>query len=263
MGACRHGDKCDRRHNKPSLSQTLILLHMYQNPILGSNYDAQKTQEEFEEFYEDIFEELAKYGDIEELHVNDNVCDHMVGNVYVKYFHEDDADKALKAITGRFYAGLKSFVIHNPGKPVVAEFSPVTDFKEASCRQFESNKCDRGGHCNFMHLKGIPRETYKRLYTRKKRRDRSSSRDRRAKTSRRSRSRSRDRGDRDSRRSSRRHKSRSRSRDRDTRRRSRSRERVSRSKQDEDVYRERERDRGRTTNDIADPHHSSMEVGLF
>jgi hypothetical protein len=40
---------------------------------------------------------------------------------------------------------------------VVAEFSPVTDFREATCRQFEENTCNRGGYCNFMHVKPISR----------------------------------------------------------------------------------------------------------
>jgi len=201
IGACRHGDKCERRHNKPALSQTLIFNHMYQNPVLLPNYDEKQAQLDFEDFYEDIFDELAKYGEIEELHVNDNVCDHMVGNIYVKYFREEDADRALKALTGRFYAG----------RPVVAEFSPVTDFKEASCRQHENHECNRGGHCNFMHLKAISRDLYKKLFTkRKSKRDRSRSKDR--KNSRRK-SRSPSPHSRDRHRSSRKHRSRSRSKE--------------------------------------------------
>ena len=46
---------------------------------------------------------------------------------------------------GRFYAG----------RPIMCEFSPVTDFREATCRQYEENTCTRGGYCNFMHLRPI------------------------------------------------------------------------------------------------------------
>ncbi len=35
----------------------------------------------------------------------------------------------------------------------MAEYSPVTDFKEARCRQYDVKDCSRGGYCNFMHLK--------------------------------------------------------------------------------------------------------------
>ena len=33
MGACRHGEACDRKHNKPLMSQTVSLAHMYANPM--------------------------------------------------------------------------------------------------------------------------------------------------------------------------------------------------------------------------------------
>lgn len=33
--ACRHGDRCSRIHNKPTISQTLLLQNMYQNPAMS------------------------------------------------------------------------------------------------------------------------------------------------------------------------------------------------------------------------------------
>ena len=44
---------------------------------------------------------------------------------------------------GRYYAGKQLYV----------EYSPVTDFTEARCRQYDECECDRGGFCNFMHVK--------------------------------------------------------------------------------------------------------------
>jgi len=38
----------------------------------------------------------------------------------------------MNALNGRFYAG----------KVIVAEYSPVTDFKEAKCRQYKEGACD-------------------------------------------------------------------------------------------------------------------------
>ena len=43
------------------------------------------------------------------------------GNVYVKYFTEEDAMTAKDNLNGRFYAG----------RHICAEFSPVTEFREA------------------------------------------------------------------------------------------------------------------------------------
>ena len=58
-----------------------------------------------QDFYEDIFEELAKYGEVENLNICDNLADHLVGNVYVKFIEEESAAAAVAGLSGRFYAG--------------------------------------------------------------------------------------------------------------------------------------------------------------
>jgi splicing factor U2AF subunit len=35
------------------------------------------------------------------------------------------------------------------------EYSPITDFSNAKCKQFIEGCCKRGGYCNYMHLKPI------------------------------------------------------------------------------------------------------------
>lgn len=50
------------------------------------------------------------------------------------------------------------------GRPLYAELSPVTDFKEACCRQHEIAECNRGGFCNFMHLKHPRRALRRELF---------------------------------------------------------------------------------------------------
>ena len=86
IGACRHGDKCNRIHNKPSISQTILFKHLYINPPTAiaiaegnkvSDEALQEALKHFENFYEDIFLELAKYGELLEL----NVCDNIITNV--------------------------------------------------------------------------------------------------------------------------------------------------------------------------------------
>ncbi|XP_077230063.1 splicing factor U2af small subunit B-like [Tasmannia lanceolata] len=168
IGACRHGDRCSRLHTRPSISPTLLLSNMYQRPDMvtpgmdpqGQAMDPRKIQEHFEDFYEDLFEELNKYGEIESLNICDNLADHMVGNVYVQFREEEHAANALRNLSGRFYAG----------RPIIVDFSPVTDFREATCRQYEENTCNRGGYCNFMHLKKISRELRRQLFGRYRRR---------------------------------------------------------------------------------------------
>ncbi|KAJ3366933.1 Splicing factor U2AF 26 kDa subunit, partial [Kappamyces sp. JEL0680] len=63
-----------------------------------------ELQEDFDLFFEDIFMELAKYGEVEEMNVCDNVGDHLVGNVYVRFGYEEDAGKAVDDLNNRFYA---------------------------------------------------------------------------------------------------------------------------------------------------------------
>ncbi|GJP45536.1 hypothetical protein CLOM_g4923 [Closterium sp. NIES-68] len=161
IGACRHGDRCSRLHNRPTISPTLLLANMYQRPDMATpggepdkTMDPKKIQEHYEDFYEDLFEELSKYGELNSLNICDNLADHMVGNVYVNFREEEQAATALRALTGRFYAG----------RPILVDFSPVTDFREATCRQYEENTCNRGGYCNFMHLKKISRELRRKLF---------------------------------------------------------------------------------------------------
>lgn len=149
-------------HNKPTISETVLLKNMYQNPLASAvsvdgsalEMDDKELQHHFEEFYEDVFTELGNFGKLEMLHVCDNLGDHLLGNVYAKFKTEEDADKAVKGLNGRFYAG----------RPIMVEFSPVTDFKEARCRQFDVSDCTRGGYCNFMHLKQIGPELSRKIF---------------------------------------------------------------------------------------------------
>ncbi|XP_046886627.1 splicing factor U2AF 35 kDa subunit isoform X2 [Hypomesus transpacificus] len=229
IGACRHGDRCSRLHNKPTFSQTILIQNIYRNPQNSAQTaDASRCavsdvemQEHYDEFFEEVFTEMEeKYGEVEEMNVCDNLGDHLVGNVYVKvadggrwgttavfrsprddpcvtplvvtsaccacshvhmqFRREEDAEKAVMGLNNRWFNG----------QPIHAELSPVTDFREACCRQYEMGECTRGGFCNFMHLKPISRELRRELYGRRRKRHRSSSRSR----DRRSRSRDRGRG---------------------------------------------------------------------
>ncbi|KAA0194014.1 U2(RNU2) small nuclear RNA auxiliary factor 1, partial [Fasciolopsis buskii] len=203
IGACRHGEQCSRLHNKPSFGQVirvavLILVdYIAPKPVHSSsehcsecrwipyivlkyflsyfsvNLTEVQAQQIFDEFFEEVFVECEeKYGEIEEMNVCDNLGDHLVGNVYIKFRREEDAEKAVQDLNLRWFGG----------RPVHAELSPVTDFREACCRQYELGECTRGGFCNFMHLKPISRELCRKLYNRSKKRygrkRRSRSRDR-------------------------------------------------------------------------------------
>ena len=109
IGACRHGDRCSRIHNKPTFSQTVVIQNLYINPqnmaktADGSHNDRVVSDEEMQEHYDNFFEEVFvecedHYGEIEELNVCDNLGDHLVGNVYIKFRYETDAEKVFKLL---------------------------------------------------------------------------------------------------------------------------------------------------------------------
>lgn len=74
IGACRHGDRCSRKHVKPSYSQTILLPNLYQNPAYDpkNKMNASQLQNHFDAFYEDFWCEMCRYGEVEEVVVCDN-----------------------------------------------------------------------------------------------------------------------------------------------------------------------------------------------
>ncbi|EMP29870.1 Splicing factor U2AF 26 kDa subunit [Chelonia mydas] len=135
IGACRHGDRCSRLHNRPTFSQTIVLLNLYRNPqntaqsADGSHLSLGiRPMKLILSLCQEVFTELEeKYGEIEEMNVCDNLGDHLVGNVYVKFRREEDAERAVGELNNRWFNG----------QAVRAELSPVTDFRESCCRQYE------------------------------------------------------------------------------------------------------------------------------
>ncbi|XP_065907056.1 splicing factor U2AF 35 kDa subunit-like isoform X4 [Dysidea avara] len=158
---------------------TILMQNLYLNPNNSTvnpygtkAVSMEVEQAHFDEFFEDVFLEIEeKYGAIEEMNVCDNMGDHLLGNVYIKFYEEEVAEKAVMSLNNRWFNGT----------PIHCELSPVSDFREACCRQYEMGECTRGGFCNFMHLKPISRDLKRFLYSgndRSHRRRRSRSRSR-------------------------------------------------------------------------------------
>jgi splicing factor U2AF 35 kDa subunit len=163
IGACRHSDRCSRIHHKPAFSPTILIKHVYRNPNaatssmnpsstlptnmnINNNVNSDKNVEDFLVFFEDLYMELSKYGRLDGLHVVDNVGDHMIGHVYAKFTDEEEAADAMEKLQGRYYDGIL----------IQCEYSPVTDFREARCRDYDEDVCSRDGFCNFLHVKPVP-----------------------------------------------------------------------------------------------------------
>ena len=147
IGACRHGDSCTKQHIRPELSQTIIINHLYDNPYIKRNEsvmsfeERQQVKNEFNIFYEDVFSEIAKHGEIEDMIVCGNLSDHMNGNVIIKFTDEQNASEAMKFLLARYYAG----------KMIQPSYSFVTQLDEALCKQHSQGNCNRRTYCNFIH----------------------------------------------------------------------------------------------------------------
>jgi len=73
-GACTHGERCSRIHNKPTFSQTILLQNLYINPQNSAktadgshlaNVTDEEMQEHYDNFFEDVFVECEdKYGQV-------------------------------------------------------------------------------------------------------------------------------------------------------------------------------------------------------
>lgn len=162
-GACRYGNQCTKLHLRPKASLTLLFAHLYKNPPLavaladGQPIPDEKIEEvvlHLETWYQEIFLEVCRFGEIREMYICDNLGDHLIGNIYIKFAREEDAENVKKNISRRYYRD----------RLVMPEFSPVTDFEEGSCRNFSKGGCKRGGSCNFLHIKVIKKELKRALF---------------------------------------------------------------------------------------------------
>lgn len=150
IGACRHGEKCSRRHIRPTQLRTVLLANLYQK---GDNLSERQVAETFGHFYGDVYRRVAQEGEVDQVVVCENENFHLNGNVYVRYTSAAAAAGAVLLLNQEWYAG----------RPVYCELSPVTSFAEANCRAYDTNSCTRGDHCNFMHVRRPANELRGRL----------------------------------------------------------------------------------------------------
>ena len=60
IGACRHGEKCARKHHRPAFSETVLIKHMFNNPmcvVVSSGGDvARMNPDELQDCLDDFYE---------------------------------------------------------------------------------------------------------------------------------------------------------------------------------------------------------------
>lgn len=256
-GSCRHGAKCSKKHLSPSSSQTILLERIYVSPRwINPTCSDDDVKEHLELFVCDMFEELHRYGFIEEMYVCENL-NHLRGNFYCIFKNIESAEKALEALSPRA-VGTQYLPRYYSGVALQPRFVSFTNIEDAFCSAYSrpqldprapKTTCNRKDKddCNYLHIAKMPLlvlDILKETYFPKQARKVEEKERRRRSRRRRSRSRSRGRYER------RRSRSRSRSRSRN-RKRSRSRSRNRYDKQINDNkqnrrYDDRRRSRSRS-----------------
>ncbi|KAF7389323.1 hypothetical protein HZH66_010460 [Vespula vulgaris] len=157
-GACRYGDTCSRNHRRVCLSKILLIPNFYSHFSLEKNsteydtdialeFENSETRQHFCEFYNDIVPELESLGRIKTLKLCCNTEIHLRGNLYVEYYTEREAARALRKLKGRWYAG----------RQLNCEFANLKSWRSAVCGML---KCPKGRACNFLHTFKNPHAEY-------------------------------------------------------------------------------------------------------
>lgn len=156
--ACRYGDTCSRNHRRVCLSKVILVPGFYTHFSLEKNsaeydtdvaleFDSSETRQHFREFYNDVVPELESFGRIKTLKYCCNTEVHLRGNLYVEYYTEREAARAVRGLKGRWYAG----------RQLNCEFANLKSWRSAVCGM---TKCPKGKACNFLHTFKNPHDEY-------------------------------------------------------------------------------------------------------
>jgi hypothetical protein len=83
------------------------------------------------EFYFDVFQELFAYGEINDFSIAENLSNYLAGNILVRYQDPESACTAYSDLTGGLYAG----------RPIGASFTVVSDLQNAVCQDSRIGSC--------------------------------------------------------------------------------------------------------------------------
>lgn len=162
MGACRHGEQCTKLHYHPDASPTVLFPMMYPNPMAIAHIKDREWTVEFEKkylkkhlehFYKEVWRTFMEFGRIAELRVVNNLGDHLLGNVYIRFEDPQVAARIVRELRGK---KLNQII-------VLPELSPVTNFAEACCKEDLEGRCQRGEQCNYLHIMKVSRKLLEKL----------------------------------------------------------------------------------------------------
>ncbi|TNJ27399.1 putative Splicing factor U2AF subunit [Giardia muris] len=139
-GRCRHGASCRKAHPEAHRGRVLVLQNVV--PQLQTT-DMDQATRFYDHCLEDLTLELARLGALEGVVLACNK-NHLAGTFYASYVTEADAQKALSALRGRYYAGA----------PISVQYGLMRSIAEVTCPdQFgmHGRACPFGDSCNLVH----------------------------------------------------------------------------------------------------------------
>jgi hypothetical protein len=143
-------------------TQSLILIGLYDDPTsktvlidgVPMDWRSSSTQQHFDFFYEEVFQEMTKFGIVEDLVICENFFLEFRSSVFVKFNSTKAASVAFDNLSNSRYFG---------GRKVETRFCPVVDFIPRTCLDFDNSSCPRGNMCPLMHVRRPSNHVHLRL----------------------------------------------------------------------------------------------------
>ncbi|RCK56429.1 Splicing factor U2AF subunit [Candida viswanathii] len=157
VGACHHGEKCVKRHINPTTSYTIKLSNLYDNPLAKKRHrkPAEIKSKKGPEVDETVAEPASESTTESTTQSPQENTDRPAEDTSISLQDEPEVELTEDEIQANFdYAcntELNSEWFNE--KPVYSSLSPVSDFGEALCHEYDSGDCERDGNCNYMHLR--------------------------------------------------------------------------------------------------------------
>jgi hypothetical protein len=108
----------------------------------------------FEDYIEDLLDEAEKIGPVQDIVVLDNLGPHLIGNTYIQFRSQADAERCVQLWENRSYRA-------HTFKPALCN---ISDFSNARCYQNDAGNCKHGPSCNFFHVRPLPKWLLMRIY---------------------------------------------------------------------------------------------------
>ncbi|KAH0791266.1 splicing factor U2af small subunit B-like [Histomonas meleagridis] len=149
VGCCAKGDLCNKSHRELPLSRAIVLHHIFPDPDIFISalppstieIDQEMRMRIINSFFLDVAQMLMQFGQLDNMVIVGNKCDHLHGNVVALFHEAEGAYTAREALNGQYYAGRR----------IEVTLAPVQRLSYGFCNDYNNNQCPQGEECGFIH----------------------------------------------------------------------------------------------------------------